>query len=64
MLCFLLNLMAVTFKGAIDQVDRIQEALNGHPSHMHLDAALFGGYLPHISNASEVSYQSASSNAK
>ena len=52
--------IGTTFKGAIDQVDRIQETLKGHSSYLHLDAALFGGYLPHTSHASEVSYQSKS----
>ena len=52
--------IGTTFKGAIDQVDLIQETLKGHPSYLHLDAALFGGYLPHTSHASEVSYQSKS----
>jgi len=47
-----------TFKGAIDQVDGIQKALKGHPSYLHLDAALFGGYLPHTSAAEEVYHQS------
>ncbi|MGR9000193.1 MAG: pyridoxal-dependent decarboxylase, partial [Gammaproteobacteria bacterium] len=49
--------IGTTFKGAIDHVDRIQEALKGYPSYLHLDAALFGGYLPHTSHAREVSYQ-------
>lgn len=48
--------IGTTFKGAIDQVDRIQEALKGHPSFLHLDAALFGGYLPHTAYASEIAY--------
>jgi len=52
--------IGTTFKAAIDQVDRIQETLKGHSSYLHLDAALFGGYLPHTSHASEVSYQSKS----
>ncbi|MDD1625396.1 MAG: pyridoxal-dependent decarboxylase [Methylococcaceae bacterium] len=55
--------IGTTFKGAIDQVDLIQETLKGHPSYLHLDAALFGGYLPHTSHASEVSYQSKSNPA-
>ena len=52
--------IGTTFKGAIDQVDRIQEALKGYPSYLHLDAALFGGYLPFTAHAGEVSYQSSS----
>ena len=50
--------IGTTFKGAIDQVDGIQEALKGYPSYLHLDAALFGGYLPHTHHAGEVLYQS------
>jgi glutamate/tyrosine decarboxylase-like PLP-dependent enzyme len=50
--------IGTTFKGAIDQVDSIQEALKGYSSYLHLDAALFGGYLPHIPHASEVLYLS------
>ena len=53
--------IGTTFKGAIDQVDRIQEALEGRSSYLHLDAALFGGYLPHTSYAKEVLHQSKSS---
>lgn len=48
--------IGTTFKGAIDQVDSIQEALKGYTSHLHLDAALFGGYLPFTAHAGEVSY--------
>ncbi|MCK9396094.1 MAG: pyridoxal-dependent decarboxylase [Methylobacter sp.] len=50
--------IGTTFKGAIDQVDRIQDALKGYSSYLHLDAALFGGYLPFTSHAGEVLYQS------
>lgn len=46
-----------TFKGAVDPIDRIQAVLQGHPSYLHLDAALFGGYLPFTSHAAEVAYQ-------
>jgi histidine decarboxylase len=55
--------VGTTFKGAIDQVDRIQEALKGYQSYLHLDAALFGGYLPFTSHAGEVTYQSKSNPA-
>jgi histidine decarboxylase len=55
--------IGTTFKGAIDQVDRIQEALKGYTSYLHLDAALFGGYLPFTSHAEEVTYQSKSAPA-
>lgn len=50
--------IGTTFKGAIDQVDGIQAALKGHPGYLHVDAALFGGYLPHTTHADEVLYQS------
>ncbi len=50
--------IGTTFKGAIDQVDGIQAALKGYPSYLHVDAALFGGYLPHTPHAGEVLYQS------
>jgi histidine decarboxylase len=55
--------IGTTFKGAIDQVDLIQDALKGYTSYLHLDAALFGGYLPFTSHAGEVSYQSKSTPA-
>lgn len=51
--------IGTTFKGAIDPIDRIREALTGYQSFLHLDAALFGGYLPHTSHAAEVACQSA-----
>jgi glutamate/tyrosine decarboxylase-like PLP-dependent enzyme len=47
-----------TFKGAIDPLDRIRAVLQGHPSYVHLDAALFGGYLPYTVHASEVLHRS------
>lgn len=50
--------VGTTFKGAIDNVDRIQDKLAGHASYLHVDAALFGGYLPFTPHAAEVSYQS------
>jgi len=49
--------IGTTFKGAIDPIDRIQDVLQGHPSYLHLDAALFGGYLPFTAHADEVAYQ-------
>lgn len=49
--------IGTTFKGAIDNVDQIQEILKKHESYLHLDAALFGGYLPHTSGAIEVLYK-------
>jgi len=50
--------VGTTFKGAIDNVDRIQEKLAGVASYLHVDAALFGGYLPFTPHAKEVSHQS------
>ena len=52
--------IGTTFKGAVDQLDPIQDALKDHPSYLHLDAALFGGYLPHTAYADAVSFQSRS----
>jgi len=49
--------IGTTFKGAVDSIDRIQDALKGHPSYLHLDAALFGGYLPFTPHADEVAYR-------
>ncbi len=46
--------IGTTFKGAIDQINGIQEVLKDHSSYLHLDAALFGGYLPYTDYASEV----------
>ena len=50
--------VGTTFKGAVDNLDRIQEKLAGHAGYVHLDAALFGGYLPFTPHAAEVSYPS------
>ena len=50
--------VGTTFKGAIDRLDAIQEKLRGGASYVHLDAALFGGYLPFTSHRAEVSYRS------
>lgn len=46
--------IGTTFKGAIDSIDDIQTVLSGRESFLHLDAALFGGYLPHTSYAPEL----------
>jgi histidine decarboxylase len=37
--------LGTTFKGAIDDIDAIQQQLKGFDSYLHLDAALFGGYI-------------------
>jgi histidine decarboxylase len=47
--------IGTTFKGAIDNVDQILQVLTGHEHYIHLDAALFGGYLPHTHGAEYVS---------
>ena len=49
--------IGTTFKGAVDRVDLIRERLAGHASYLHLDAALFGGYLPFTSHADQVTYR-------
>jgi glutamate/tyrosine decarboxylase-like PLP-dependent enzyme len=52
--------VGTTFKGAIDDVDDIREVLAGHPSYLHVDAALFGGYLPFTRHAAEVAHDATS----
>lgn len=49
--------IGTTFKGAIDPVDDIQAKLKGRTAYLHLDAALFGGYLPHTPFADDVSHK-------
>ena len=42
--------MGTTFKGGVDDMDAINEILGRHPEtavYRHIDAALFGGYLPY-----------------
>ena len=42
--------MGTTFKGGIDDQDRINAVLKKYPNmavYRHVDAALFGGYIPH-----------------
>jgi histidine decarboxylase len=46
--------IGTTFKGAVDSIDAIQNKLAGRVSYLHLDAALFGGYLPHTAFADEL----------
>ena len=43
-----------TFKGAIDPLDRIHEILKAKASYVHLDAALFGGYLPYTEHGADL----------
>jgi len=49
--------IGTTFKGAIDPIDGIQAKLKGRESYLHLDAALFGGYLPHTNFAAELLHE-------
>jgi histidine decarboxylase len=56
--------IGTTFKGAIDSVDEIQKALAGRESFLHLDAALFGGYLPHTPYAAELLQHPDGKNSK
>ena len=47
--CLMIYAMGSTFKGAIDDQKALNEVLARHPGMMvyrHIDAALFGGYLP------------------
>jgi len=55
--------VGTTFKGAIDRLDLIRPKLRGYPSYVHLDAALFGGYLPFTKFAREVAFENRSENA-
>jgi histidine decarboxylase len=52
--------IGTTFKGGIDPIDCIRSTLQGKDHYIHLDAALFGGYLPHTVGAGVV--QQASQN--
>ena len=51
--------VGTTFKGAIDNIDQVQRVLEGHDSYVHVDAALFGGYLPHTRHSAITSCKSA-----
>ena len=51
--------VGTTFKGSIDDVDGIRKSLASHPSYLHLDAALFGGYLPFTDGAQKVVHQNS-----
>lgn len=46
--------IGTTFKGAIDSIDDIRAQLKDREAFLHLDAALFGGYLPHTKYAAEL----------
>ncbi|MEX0332197.1 MAG: pyridoxal-dependent decarboxylase [Puniceicoccaceae bacterium] len=43
-----------TFKGAVDSIDAIGKVLGDRVAYLHVDAALFGGYLPHTEFAREL----------
>lgn len=47
--------VGTTFKGAIDSVGPIRKKLHAYASYLHVDAALFGGYLPFTPHGAEVS---------
>jgi histidine decarboxylase len=49
--------VGTTFIGAVDRLDRLRETLPRDTSYVHLDAALFGGYLPFTRHAHEVVYR-------
>lgn len=49
--------IGTTFKGAIDPIDGIQSKLKGRTAYLHLDAALFGGYLPHTQFAADLLHE-------
>lgn len=51
--------VGTTFKGAIDPVAAIRATAGNFPSYLHVDAALFGGYLPHTAGAGDVMEASA-----
>lgn len=46
--------IGTTFKGGIDDIDGIRKRLGNRPSYLHLDAALFGGYLHATPHAAEL----------
>jgi histidine decarboxylase len=46
-----------TFKGSVDSIDGIQAKLKGRIAYLHLDAALFGGYLPHTQFAADLLHE-------
>ncbi len=49
--------IGTTFKGAVDSIDGIQAKLKGRTAYLHLDAALFGGYLPHTQYAADLLHE-------
>jgi glutamate/tyrosine decarboxylase-like PLP-dependent enzyme len=49
--------VGTTFKGAVDNLEKIRAALRGRAGYIHLDAALFGDYLPFTAHADVVGWQ-------
>ena len=53
--------MGSTFKGAIDDMETLNAVLDSHPEipgvYRHVDAALFGGYLPFTEHKAMVSHK-------
>lgn len=66
--CLMIYAMGSTFKGAIDNQKALNDVLKKHPEvevYRHIDAALFGGYLPfteykNLVNRNEIGYESIS----
>lgn len=66
--CLMVYAMGSTFKGAIDDQKALNRVLARHPEiavYRHIDAALFGGYLPftkhrHMVDRREVGFESIS----
>lgn len=66
--CLMVYAMGSTFKGAIDDQKSLNQVLARHPEmkvYRHIDAALFGGYLPftkyrHLVDRRETEYESIS----
>ena len=66
--CLIIYAMGSTFKGAIDNQQELNAVLARHPEidvYRHVDAALFGGYLPftqyrYLVNSQEIEYESIS----
>lgn len=66
--CLMIYAMGSTFKGAIDNQKALNDVLKKHPEmevYRHIDAALFGGYLPfteykNLVNRKEIGYESIS----
>ena len=53
--------VGTTFKGAVDSVAEIRRILLGHEAYLHVDAALFGGYLPYTPHADTVRFAAETS---